>query len=73
MPVQSHRCKRSCHSGNYHEFPDYKDDDEDGEDGEDVSHLDEDVLGLEIPVSDRGLQALALARSKLTWDMLELR
>ena len=70
MPVQSHRCKRSCHSGNYHEFPDYKDDDEDGED---VGHLDEDVLGLEIPVSDRGLQALALARSKLTWDMLELR
>ena len=70
MPVQSHRCKRSCHSGNYHEFLDYKDDDEDVED---VGHLDEDVLGLEIPVSDRGLQALALARSKLTWDMLELR
>jgi len=31
--------------------------------------LDEDVLGLEIPVSDRGLQALAFARSKLTMQV----
>ena len=59
-----HHCSCSCY--------DEEEDNCAGFDEEKV-HLDEDVLGLEIPVSDRGLQALALARSKLTWDMLELR
>ena len=30
-------------------------------------HLDQDILGLEIPVGDRRLQTLALVGSKLTW------
>ena len=34
---------------------------------EETGYLDEDILGLEIPVGDRWLQTLALVGSKLTW------
>ena len=33
---------------------------------EETGYLDEDILGLEIPVGDRWLQTLALVGSKLT-------
>ena len=58
VPVQSPRCRRSCHSWKLYFRFCYD---------EETGHLDEDVLGLEIPVGDRWLQTLTLVGSKLTW------